>query len=156
MYIACCSSQTAHTLFYASDVKLTTGAKTLLSNYTYCVWCHLYLSQKWVILSKLSYLSLVVEESQILELSQLLKWKSFPSRQPQNSLYFSCFLRSQYPISQDICSTGCTKGQIISECPYEKIVYPNIATKKFPRFLPWPLRRGQIINFIKPIKLNNP
>ena len=36
------------------------------------------------------------------------------------------------------------KGQIISECPYEKIVYPKIATKKFPRFLPWPLRRGQI------------
>ena len=48
------------------------------------------------------------------------------------------------------------KGQIISECPYEKIVYPKIATKKFPRFLPWPLRRGQIINFIKPIMLNKP
>ena len=28
------------------------------------------------------------------------------------------------------------KGQIISECPYEKIVCPKIATKKFPRFLP--------------------
>ena len=27
------------------------------------------------------------------------------------------------------------KGQIISECPYEIIVYPKIATKKFPRFL---------------------
>jgi len=36
------------------------------------------------------------------------------------------------------------KGQIISECPYEKIVYPKIATKKFPRFLSWPLRRGHI------------
>ena len=36
------------------------------------------------------------------------------------------------------------KGQIISECPYEIIVYPKIATKKFPRFLPKPLRRGQI------------
>ena len=48
------------------------------------------------------------------------------------------------------------KGQIISECPYEKIVYPKIATKKFPRFLSWPLRRGQIKNFIKPIMLNNP
>ena len=45
------------------------------------------------------------------------------------------------------------KGQIISECPYEKIVYPKIATKKFPRFLPWALRRGQIKNFIKPIML---
>ena len=48
------------------------------------------------------------------------------------------------------------KGQIISECPYEKIVCPKIAMKKFPRFLPWPLRRGQIKNFIKPIMLNNP
>ena len=28
------------------------------------------------------------------------------------------------------------KGKIISECPYEKIVCPKIATKKFPRFLP--------------------
>ena len=37
-----------------------------------------------------------------------------------------------------------TKGQIILWCPYEIIVYPKIATKKFPRFLPWPLRRGQI------------
>ena len=37
---------------------------------------------------------------------------------------------------------GSTKGQIISECPYEKIVCPKIAMKKFPRFLPWPLRRG--------------
>ena len=29
-----------------------------------------------------------------------------------------------------------SKGQIISECPYEIIVYPKIAMKKFPRFLP--------------------
>ena len=36
------------------------------------------------------------------------------------------------------------KGQIISECPYEIIVCPKIATKKFLRFLPWPLKRGQI------------
>ena len=50
----------------------------------------------------------------------------------------------------------CPKGQIISECPYEKMVYPKTTTKKFPRFLPWPLRRGQIKNFIKPIMLNNP
>ena len=48
------------------------------------------------------------------------------------------------------------KGQIISECPYEIIVCPKISTKKFPRFLPWPLRRDQIKNFIKPIMLNNP
>ena len=29
-----------------------------------------------------------------------------------------------------------TKGQMISECPYEIIVSPKIPTKKFPRFLP--------------------
>ena len=29
-----------------------------------------------------------------------------------------------------------TKGQIISECPYDIIVSPKIPTKKFPRFLP--------------------
>ena len=49
-----------------------------------------------------------------------------------------------------------TPRKIISECPYEIIVSPKIATKKFLRFLPWPLRRGQIKNFIKPIMLNNP
>ena len=49
-----------------------------------------------------------------------------------------------------------SKGQIISECPYEIIVYPKIATKKFPRFLPWPLRRGQNKNFGKPVISNNP
>ena len=27
-----------------------------------------------------------------------------------------------------------TKGQIISKCPYAIIVYPKIATNKFPRF----------------------
>ena len=49
-----------------------------------------------------------------------------------------------------------SKGQIILECPYKIIVHSKIATKKFPRFLPWPLRRGQTKNFIKPIMLNNP
>ena len=29
-----------------------------------------------------------------------------------------------------------TKGQIISECPYEITVWTKIPTKKFPRFLP--------------------
>ena len=29
-----------------------------------------------------------------------------------------------------------SKGQIISKCPYAIIVYPKIASKKFPRFLP--------------------
>ena len=34
------------------------------------------------------------------------------------------------------CRVDVTKGQIISECPYELIVCPKIATKKFLRFLP--------------------
>ena len=46
-----------------------------------------------------------------------------------------------------------SKGQIISECPYEIIVWTKIPTKKLPRFLPKPLRRGQIKKFIKPIML---
>ena len=45
-------------------------------------------------------------------------------------------------VSKEIVSN--VKGQIISECPYEIIVSPIRATKKIPRFLPWPLRRGQI------------
>ena len=45
------------------------------------------------------------------------------------------------------------KGQIISECPYEIIVWTKIPTKKLPRFLPKPLRRGQIKKFNKPIML---
>ena len=48
------------------------------------------------------------------------------------------------------------KGQLISKCPFGVIVWTKIPTKKFPRFLPQPLRRGQIKNFIKPIMLNNP
>ena len=49
--------------------------------------------------------------------------------------------------------TGGAKGQIISECPYEIIVWTKMPTKKLPRFLPKPLRRGQIKKFIKPIML---
>ena len=45
---------------------------------------------------------------------------------------------------QSITGRLTAKGQIVSECPYEKIVCPKIATKKIPRFLPYPLRRGQI------------
>ena len=57
---------------------------------------------------------------------------------------------------QTLGSSNFAKGQIISECPYEIIVSPKIPTKKIPRFLSQPLRRGQIKNFIKPIMLNNP
>ena len=40
------------------------------------------------------------------------------------------FEKKNHPLSFDV-----TKGQIISECPYEIIVWTKIATKKFPRFL---------------------
>ena len=50
---------------------------------------------------------------------------------------------------------GCSKGQLISKCPLGVIAWTKIPTKKLPRFLPKPLRRGQIKNFIKPIMLNN-
>ena len=48
------------------------------------------------------------------------------------------------------------KGQLISKCPLGVIVWTKIPTKKLPRFLPKPLRRGQIKNFIEPIMLTNP
>ena len=53
---------------------------------------------------------------------------------------FQCFKckRVPGPIEAKGRDTGerpVHKGQIISECPYEIIVYPKIATKKFPRFL---------------------
>ena len=56
----------------------------------------------------------------------------------------SILLANQVPECPKSYLRTAPKGQIISECPYEKIVYPKIATKKFPRFLSWPLRRGQI------------
>ena len=65
-------------------------------------------------------------------------------------------METKETIREETRESSISKGQIISECPYEKIVCPKIATKKFLRFLPWPLRRGQIKNFIKPIMLNNP
>ena len=42
------------------------------------------------------------------------------------ALLFVSLYRTRYAI----------KGQIISECPYEIIVCPKIAMKKFPRFVP--------------------
>ena len=46
------------------------------------------------------------------------------------------------------------KGQMISECPYEIIVCPKIETKKFPRFLPYHIRRGQIKKIKAPYYTN--
>ena len=54
------------------------------------MWSHLYLSQNSVILSKLSYLSLVVEESQILELSQSTQMEVISSR--RREFFFPCLL----------------------------------------------------------------
>ena len=39
---------------------------------------------------------------------------------------------------------GPTKGQLISKCPFGVIVRTKIPTKNFPRFLPQPLKRGQM------------
>ena len=37
------------------------------------------------------------------------------------------------------------KGQIISECPYEIIVYPKIATKIFLGFLSWKFTTSRLV-----------
>ena len=42
----------------------------------------------------------------------------------------------QIPKKNGSKSNATTKGQIISECPYEIIVSSKIPTKKCPRFLP--------------------
>ena len=37
-----------------------------------------------------------------------------------------------------------TKGQLISKCPFVVFKSPKNPSKKFPGFLPYPLKRGQI------------
>ena len=50
---------------------------------------------------------------------------------------FEKFHTSVYKLKIEISYFfGAGKGQIISECPYEIIVWTKIPTKKFPRFLP--------------------
>ena len=69
----------------------------------------------------------------------------YTDRNGSNWISFGYITRKAYrKIMGGTCHFTPPKGQIILECPYEIIVYPKIATKKFPRFLPWPLRRGQI------------
>ena len=51
------------------------------------------------------------------------------------------------------CGLSVAKGKFYSGLFWPN--YPKIATKKFPRFLSWPLRRGQTKNFIKPIMLTD-
>ena len=36
------------------------------------------------------------------------------------------------------------KGQLISKCPFVVFKSPKNPSKKFPAFLPYPLKRGQI------------
>ena len=37
-----------------------------------------------------------------------------------------------------------TKGQLISKCPFGVFKSPKNPSKKFPGFLPYPIKRGQI------------
>ena len=71
-------------------------------------------------------------------------------------------IRNDFVFSGELSLNSITKmeaseiNSIISKCPLGVIVWTKIPTEKLPRFLPKPLRRGQIKNFIKPIMLNNP
>ena len=101
------------------------------------------------------------EKDQALQLREY--WKDLEYRRHHClSKYIPNFEKSQYGffLSRNYWSLLdhdlMTKGQLISKCPYEKSVSSKITMKKFPRFLPQPLRRGQIKNFIKPIMLNGP
>ena len=81
---------------------------------------------------------------------------SISRRQFSNRIDLNAIVARRHIGTLDQNSFQSTKGQLISKCPLGVIVWTKIPTKKFPRFLPQPLRRGQIKNFIKPIMLNNP
>ena len=50
--------------------------------------------------------------------------------------HLECVLYCWSAVAESLAEEVSTKGQIISECPYEIIVLTKIPTKKFPRFLP--------------------
>ena len=52
-----------------------------------------------------------------------------------------------FPPPPNTAATGpfrCVKGQLISKCPFVVFKSPKNPSKKFPGFLPYPLKRGQI------------
>ena len=58
-------------------------------------------------------------------------------------------LQLQYPSNKNLAMMKPirvfqSKGQLISKCPFGVIVWTKIPTKKFPGFLPYPLKSGQI------------
>ena len=54
------------------------------------------------------------------------------SKQRKRTMHISCS-----PVSKsEKYVLLCTKGQLISKCPFDVIVWTKIPTKKFPRFLP--------------------
>ena len=59
-----------------------------------------------------------------------------------NVLPLSDISESGIPGGRDLLGD---KGQIISECPYEKVVCPKIATKKFLRFLSWKFSTSRLL-----------
>ena len=61
---------------------------------------------------------------------------------PGNVLNTYCWIMSTFSIPSKY---RVIKGQIISECPYEIIVYPKIARKKFPRFLSWKFTTSRLV-----------
>ena len=58
------------------------------------------------------------------------EWISFANMTIPRTASASVITKNQ------IWITGTSKGQLISKCPYEKLVLSKIPTKKFPRFLP--------------------
>ena len=66
------------------------------------------------------------------------KWPSDDAKNLENSIeiYAENSARIAKNVLQLLAEGLGAKGQIISECSYEIIICPKIATKKFPRFLP--------------------
>ena len=48
------------------------------------------------------------------------------------------------PVNSLYLSRNPSKGQLISKCPFVVFKSPKNPSKKFPGFLPYPLKRGQI------------
>ena len=46
------------------------------------------------------------------------------------------FLRHSTLYAHTVSQFICTKGQLISECPFGVIIWTKITTKKFDKFLP--------------------
>ena len=66
-----------------------------------------------------------------------------PQRRGGQQTHFFYFHLGQ---GKDLCSRLQSKGQLISECPFDVLNFPKNQRKKIDKFLPQNLKSGEIIN----------